>query len=218
MATQASAPIEPDVDPEATQQLAWRVPRDVALLFAGVRETLRARLGPVTDGVVFDAMLDGALRTWTLREPGVRRPDPVIERDGCRCAVPGCTSRRNLHDHHVRFRSAGGSDTPGNRITLCAFHHLRCLHAGRLRVCGRAPRGLVFELGVRRGAPPWPATAPAMSSSAERPPRRRRASRVAHPFAASVMQRFDGRSQLQLRYRQREPRSERRLTTTHTGP
>jgi hypothetical protein len=144
----------PEVDPEATQQLAWRVPRDVALLFAGVREALRTRLRLLTDGQVFDAMLDGALLAWTLREPGARRPDPVIERDGYRCAVPGCTSRRNLHDHHVSFRSAGGSDAPANRITLCAFHHLRCLHAGLLRVQGRAPDGLVFELGVRPGAPP----------------------------------------------------------------
>ena len=76
--------------------------------------------------------------------------DPVIERDGYRCAVPGCTSRRNLHDHHIEFRSAGGSDSPENRITLCAFHHQRCLHAGRLRVHGRAPDALVFELPLVR--------------------------------------------------------------------
>ena len=64
------------------------------------------------------------------------------------------SSRRSLHDHHVTFRSAGGSDDPGNRITLCAFHHLRCVHAGRMRVRGHAPDGLVFELGLRPGAPP----------------------------------------------------------------
>jgi hypothetical protein len=78
----------------------------------------------------------------------------VIERDGYRCAVPGCTSRRNLHDHHVTFRSAGGSDTPENRITLCAFHHQRCLHAGLLRVRGRAPHDLRFELAPRPGEAP----------------------------------------------------------------
>ena len=83
-----------------------------------------------------------------------RARDPVIERDGYLCAVPGCTSRRNLHDHHIRFRSAGGSDAPGNRITLCAFHHQRCLHAGILRVQGRAPAGLVFELGASPGRAP----------------------------------------------------------------
>jgi len=149
----------PDIDIEATQRLAWRVPRDVAVLFFAVGETLRSRLGAsrgrwLTDGELFDALLDCALLAWTLRDPRARAPDPVVERDGYRCAVPGCTSRGNLHDHHIRFRSAGGSDAPGNRITLCAFHHQRCLHAGLLRVSGCAPDGLFFELGSRAGAPP----------------------------------------------------------------
>jgi hypothetical protein len=149
----------PDIDIEATQQLAWRVPRDVALLFFAVAETLRSRLWAkrgrwLTDGELFDALLDCALLAWTLRDPRARPPDPVVERDSYRCAVPGCTSRRNLHDHHIGFRSAGGPDAPGNRITLCAFHHQRCLHAGLLRLSGRAPDGLFFELGLRPGAPP----------------------------------------------------------------
>jgi hypothetical protein len=133
----------PDVDTEATEELAFRVPCEVAALFAAVRETLRGKLraerarspGPcgspsgastspvprfVTDGEVFEALLDGALLAWTLRDPSARRPDAVIERDGYRCAVPGCTSRCSLHDHHVIFRSAGGSDAPDNRVTLCA--------------------------------------------------------------------------------------------------
>lgn len=148
----------PDVDPEATQELAWRVPTDVALLFSAVRETWRVRLGArrrsVSDGEVFESLLDHALQTWTLSEPGARRPDPVFERDGYRCAVPGCTSRRNLHDHHIVFRSAGGSDAAGNRLSLCAFHHQRGVHGGLLRVRGNAPHGLLFELGVRSGGPP----------------------------------------------------------------
>jgi hypothetical protein len=148
-----------EIDTEATERLEWRVPYDVAGLFAGVRAALCAQLRAengraLRDGEVFGALLDHALLTWTLREPGARRPDPVIERDGYRCAVPGCTSRRSLHDHHVTFRSAGGSHAPENRVTLCAFHHQRCLHAGLLRVRGHAPDALVFELGVRRGAPP----------------------------------------------------------------
>lgn len=148
-----------DLDLEATERLRWRLPRDVALLFGAVREALRLRLErergrPLFDGEVFDALLGCALAAWSLREPGAPRPDPVIERDGWRCAVPGCSSRRNLHDHHVLFRSAGGSHAPENRITLCAFHHQRCRHARRMRVRGRAPGNLVFELGARRGAPP----------------------------------------------------------------
>jgi hypothetical protein len=147
----------PEIDTEATEELTWQVPADVAWLFSAVHATLRAKLRAEsgrwpTDGEAFDALLDCALLTWSLRDRP--RPDPVIERDGYRCAVPGCTSRRNLHDHHVVFRSAGGSDAPDNRITLCAFHHQRCLHAGRMRVRGRAPDDLVFELGVRRSAPP----------------------------------------------------------------
>ena len=135
------------------------MPQDVAWVFRAVQETLRTKLHRVTgrwalDGEVFDTLLDGALLAWTLRDPRAPRPDPVIARDGYRCMVPGCTSRRNLQDHHVEFRSAGGSDEPDNRVTLCAFHHLRCLHAGFLRIAGRAPDELVFELGVRAGAAP----------------------------------------------------------------
>ena len=47
-----------------------------------------------------------------------------------------------------------GGDEPTNRVSLCAFHHQRCLHVGLMRIRGRAPHGLVFELGLRRGASP----------------------------------------------------------------
>jgi hypothetical protein len=149
----------PDLDLEATQELSFRVPCEVASLYAAARASLRAELERESgrffrEGEVFGALLEGALLAWTLRDPRARRPDPVIERDGYLCAVPGCSSRRNLHDHHIVFRSAGGSDAQDNRITLCAFHHQRALHVGLLRIRGRAPGALVFELGLRPGAPP----------------------------------------------------------------
>ena len=72
----------------------------------------------------------------------------LFERDGWRCTVPGCTARRNLESHHLRFRSAGGADEPWNRTTLCVFHHQRGVHTGRLGISGRAPGGLLFALGV----------------------------------------------------------------------
>jgi hypothetical protein len=75
-------------------------------------------------------------------------------RDGWRCAVPGCSSHANLHAHHVLFRSAGGSDAPSNLITLCAWHHQRGVHGGLVRIRGRAPDRLRFELGVRPGRLP----------------------------------------------------------------
>lgn len=148
-----------DGDAEATERLTWRVPHDVAGLFAAARASLRALFRAagqpfVSEGAVFEALLDHALETWSLRDPAARAPDPVIERDRYRCAVPGCSSRCSLHDHHIVFRSASGSDDPSNRITLCAFHHQRCLHLHRLRIAGEAPLHLVFELGVRTGAAP----------------------------------------------------------------
>jgi hypothetical protein len=78
----------------------------------------------------------------------------AVERDGWRCTVPGCSSLMNLHDHHIVFRSAGGSNDPSNRTTLCAWHHLRGVHGGVVRCVGKAPSELRFELGVRPGARP----------------------------------------------------------------
>ena len=52
------------------------------------------------------------------------------------------------------FRSKGGSDEASNRVTLCAFHHLRGVHEDRLRIRGRAPDGLIFELGLRDSGVP----------------------------------------------------------------
>jgi hypothetical protein len=98
-------------------------------------------------------MLDHVLACWSVDAKAARR-HRVFERDGWRCAVPGCTSMQNLHDHHIRFRSAGGSNEPANRVTLCAFHHLRGVHAGRLRCVGRAPDRITWELGLRPGRAP----------------------------------------------------------------
>jgi hypothetical protein len=115
---------------------------------------LRSRPPSVTEGQALEWMLDHAFATWGADDPEVRREHRVFARDGWRCTVPGCSSYRNLHDHHVVFRSAGGSDALANRTTLCAFHHLRGVHGGRIRCLGRAPHGLRFELGLRRGRPP----------------------------------------------------------------
>ncbi|HQR28935.1 MAG TPA: HNH endonuclease signature motif containing protein, partial [Anaeromyxobacteraceae bacterium] len=70
----------------------------------------------------------------------------AIERDGGYCQVPGC-SRAAVHAHHVVWRSRGGEDEEGNLVSLCAGHHLHGIHRGYVRVSGRAPDGLVWELG-----------------------------------------------------------------------
>jgi hypothetical protein len=98
-------------------------------------------------------MLDHAIAEW--RTQGDSFHDYAdFSRDRFRCTAPGCTARRNLHAHHIVFRSHAGPDTPRNRTTLCAFHHLRGIHAGTVSCQGHAPDGLVFALGVRATGPP----------------------------------------------------------------
>ena len=69
-------------------------------------------------------------------------------------AVPVCTARRDLHDHHLVFRSRGGGNGRENRITLCVWHHLRGVHAGRVRAKGDAPVAITWEIGLRTGRRP----------------------------------------------------------------
>ena len=116
--------------------LAFHAPREVAALFLGVV----GRLG-------LARALAHAIRTWLDAGRGFR-DYADFARDGFRCTVPGCTARRNLHSHHIRFRSHGGEDEPANRTALCAFHHQQGVHAGRVRSAGRAPRELVFETAL----------------------------------------------------------------------
>jgi hypothetical protein len=94
-------------------------------------------------------MLEDFVRAWDS-DGGRRRRrsrDEIFSRAGYRCAAPGCTSRRNLHVHHVLFRSQGGSDETANRESVCAFHHLRGIHEGLASCRGEAPLGLTWRLG-----------------------------------------------------------------------
>ena len=61
--------------------------------------------------------------------------------------APGCTSRANLEEHHVHYRSQGGTDEASNRVTLCRFHHQQGEHGGLMQVRGIAPGGLQWRLG-----------------------------------------------------------------------
>jgi hypothetical protein len=125
--------------------LRFRLPADVAILAEHILTSLRRP--HESRGETFERVLLGVLQEW-MSAP--RHRDPVFERDGWRCAVPACRSRRNLHDHHVVFRSHGGANDRDNRITICAAHHLHGLHAGRIRARGEAPHGIVWELGYRQ--------------------------------------------------------------------
>ncbi len=144
----------------------FSAPRPVARFFRAVLCSVRRHLERVaptegsptrrlpTEGEGLEAMFDHAIAVWSAPESRVSRAHRVFARDGWRCTVPGCSSFRNLHDHHIVFRSAGGSDDLSNRTTLCAWHHLRGVHSGIVRCMGRAPGGLRFELGLREGQSP----------------------------------------------------------------
>jgi hypothetical protein len=90
-------------------------------------------------------------RTWQSLP---RHRDPVFARDGWRCRVPGCSSRRNLHDHHVMFRSRGGSNDRSNRVSVCASHHHHGIHRGVVRAYGKADEAITWQIGLCRGHGP----------------------------------------------------------------
>jgi hypothetical protein len=138
---------------DETTRFFFSAPIEGARLLRAVVSSVRRRL-ECSEGAAWGWMFDHALESWGTNDPRVRREHRVFARDGWRCTVPGCTSYRNLHDHHIVFRSVGGDDELANRTTLCAYHHLRGVHARRVRVIGSAPGGLRFELGLRPGQQP----------------------------------------------------------------
>jgi hypothetical protein len=106
------------------------------------------RLGFVPEWVALLSLVESAVALWDNPRACPRRAgDRTYIRDGWRCAAPGCTSRRNLEEHHIDYRSRGGADEPGNLITLCRFHHQAGEHGGRLRCRGEAPLGVLWWLG-----------------------------------------------------------------------
>jgi len=145
--------------PAETSMFFVHAPRPVARLVRAVLCTVRRAIERETgrlptDGEAFEAMLEHAFDAWAPPSTRTRAAHRIFERDGWRCTAPGCSSFRNLHDHHIVFRSAGGGNDPANRTTLCAGHHLRGIHKGIVRCTGTAPDGLRFEFGVRSVGPP----------------------------------------------------------------
>ena len=60
-------------------------------------------------------------RVWTA--PMSRA---IVARD-CHCQFPGCSARRHLHIHHIKYWADGGETSIDNGVTLCGFHH-RLVH------------------------------------------------------------------------------------------
>jgi hypothetical protein len=105
--------------------------------------SVRARRVPAWVGLL--ALIEEFALAWDPPRAG-RALDPVLVRDGLRCMAPGCTSRRNLHVHHVIYRSRGGRDGRVNLVCLCALCRYR--HKPHHADCRIMPRSL-------RTAPGW---------------------------------------------------------------
>ncbi len=72
----------------------------------------------------------------------------ILKRDHFQCQSPGCKCRRNLHVHHIVWRSKGGSDLELNLLTLCKVCHKHILHdLMALKIEGTAPHNLTFTFG-----------------------------------------------------------------------
>lgn len=135
---------------QLSARLAVKSSPEVALLMEDT--LLRVRRPGEARGLTFERMLAHVLDVWT---DVPRHRDPVFEREGWRCAVPGCSSRSALHDHHVKFRSRGGSNRLENRVAVCVWHHQLGIHGdGSVVVHGYAPDRLFWQLGCKAGRQP----------------------------------------------------------------
>ena len=133
----------------ADAEIAFAGPASVVALLQAAVAAFRRPGDPRWAG--FERLLEHVVGEW---EALPRHKDPILARDGWRCAVPARGARRNLHDHHIQFRSQGGNNAHGNRVTVCAWHHLRGIHAGLVRASGTAPASVRWELGLRAGQAP----------------------------------------------------------------
>ena len=132
----------------ARDRFVTALPRRIAAVLAAAIRVVRERVACVlSTGRCLAIMAAHFIATWSGAVPRSRsRSRKVRDRDGGHCQVPGC-SHRGAHSHHIVFRSHGGGDEPEDQAATCAFHHLRCIHGGYLRVVGRAPDALAWFLG-----------------------------------------------------------------------
>lgn len=155
-----SLPFEESSSGGVSERLARRIrfwlPGDVAGLWRQALTACRQSTGRhMDDWQCLIMMIDSLRKSWeSPADRGWQRRYRIFERDGWQCRVPGCTSRANLNEHHIVFRSRGGGNQDENLVTLCVGHHQRGIHDGLIRCIGTAPDEIYWELGVRSSGPP----------------------------------------------------------------
>lgn len=144
---EAPTPGRPTVapDPRLTTITFW-APLSLHRHWTACLSALRSCRGEVPTWVGATWIAEIAMRQWQQTEPARRTTATrILERDDYRCRAPGCSARRRLEVHHIRFRSQHGSDAPQNLLSLCATHHRHVVHAGWLLVSGQAPGALSWD-------------------------------------------------------------------------
>lgn len=153
-----------------TRVIRFRLPRWTARAWG---RAVRA-CAPLPPWAAAVLLVDRATALWLARHRDAPpAEDRLLERDDYRCQAPGCGARRGLEVHHIVPRAQGGSHAVANRITLCHWHHHRGIHTGLIRLTGRAPDRLHWEmpLGQWQGELRVAVTASQMSQTPELRPR-----------------------------------------------
>ena len=99
----------------------------------------------------FEMLVDDFVATHGQLE---HREPVVLVRDDYRCQVPCCT-RSVVEVHHIRFRSAGGTNDHSNVTAICPHHHRHGIHTGRIRLSGTAPLELSWLFRLEPNARPF---------------------------------------------------------------
>jgi len=111
----------------AVHRIAFYAPPDVAGLWQQAVRACREAAGThLREWECLLIFIQEMRDTW--ENPGDsdwRRRYRILERDGWRCKVPGCTSRSHLNAHHIIFRSHQGDNDEGNMVALCALCRYR---------------------------------------------------------------------------------------------
>lgn len=127
------------------------VPRLVGAHWYAAIESLRLEFGPIPIWLAATILFARAARTWQAVDPDALPTEwRVLDRDEYGCQAPGCSARAQLEVHHVIPRARLGSNDAWNTVTLCHAHHHHGVHAGHIRVSGRAPGALRWSLGRRQ--------------------------------------------------------------------
>jgi len=134
----------------AQEELSVRLPVRVAgLLAASFRAAQRAEGRWIGPSECLERVARHFVEAWgSLPQPRSTPQRRALMRDRGRCQVPGC-NRAAVHAHHVLYRAHGGGDEAENLVSHCTAHHLHGVHLGYVRVRGRAPNALVWELGAK---------------------------------------------------------------------